>query len=73
MGGLTPGPSLSDGDVQRDGELGRPSHLLLEEGLDRLGLPRCDLHQELVVDLQKNAACQCLLAQRTVDVDPWPS
>ena len=69
MGGLTPGAPSSDSDVQWDRELGRPAHLLLEEALDRLGLSRRDLDEELVVDLQKNAARQGLLAQRAVDID----
>ena len=69
MGGLTPGPPSSDSDVQGDRELCGPAHLLLEEVLDRLGLSGRNLDEELVVDLQKNAACQCLLAQRTVDVN----
>ena len=69
MGGLTPSASPADGNVQRNRELGRLFHLLLEEILDRLGLSGRDLDQELIVDLQKDAAAQCLLAQRTVDVD----
>ena len=57
MGGLTPGAPSSDSDVQGDRELCRPTHLLLEEALNRLGLSGRDLDEKLVVNLQKNAAC----------------
>ena len=74
MGGLTPGPPSSDGDVQGDRELCCPTHLLLEEALNSLGLSGRDLDEELVVDLQKNAARQGLLARRRPNiVSVYPS
>ena len=69
MGGLAPGAPPPDSDVQGDRELGRPAHLILEEGFDGSGFPGRDLNQEFVVDLKEDAASEPLLIERTVDVD----
>src|SRR5690554_7915474 len=50
---VVPGAAETDGDVERHLQVRGGRHVLAHERLDRLLLARCDLEDELVVDLEQ--------------------
>ena len=54
VSGFVPAVAGADGDVERDGQVGRAGHLLADQLLERVALAVGHLEHELVVDLEQH-------------------
>ena len=54
VSGLVPAAARPDRDVERHEQVGGRAHLLADQGVERVPLPRRHLEDELVVDLEQH-------------------